>query len=273
MRLKGLGRLKHYTRMAIATHHRSPVVKTLRGFASFVESAYANEGSNFFFSGEQSVLQKLRAARFRVAFDVGANSGDWSLAGLAAWPDCQVHAFEVVPSIYERFSRRACDSQFKSRITVNCLGLADEDGVRQMYYFPDHPEMSGPAARYDNFVTLPFQAQLSTGDGYCDDRRIDTVDYLKIDVEGGEPLVLKGFEKRLAAQMIHCLQFEYGKFAAETKFLLSDYYKRLGHLYWIGKIYPNCVDFRDYHFSMEDFRFSNYCCVSKQRPDLRNILA
>jgi Methyltransferase FkbM domain len=142
-----------------------------------------------------------------------------------------------------------------------------------MYYFPDHPEMSGPAARYDNFVTIPFQAKLSTGDRYCDDRGIDTVDFLKIDAEGGEPPVLEGFEKHLATQKIHCLQFEYGKFAAETKFLLADYYQRLGHLYWIGKIYPNCVDFRDYHFSMEDFRFSNYCCVSKQRPDLRSALA
>jgi FkbM family methyltransferase len=273
MRLKGIGRLKHYTRIAIATHHRSPVVKILRGFASFVESAYANEGSNFYFSGEQTLIKKLRAARFLVVFDVGANFGDWSLAALAAWPHCQVHAFEVVPSICGRLSRIACDSKFMSRITVNCFGLADENGDRQMYYFPDHPEMSGPAARFDNFVTIPFQAQLSTGDRYCDDRGIDTVDFLKIDVEGSEPAVLQGFEKRLAMQKIHCLQFEYGRFAAENRFLLADFYKRLGYLYWIGKIYPNCVDFRDYHFNMEDFRFSNYCCVSKQRPDLREALA
>jgi FkbM family methyltransferase len=204
---------------------------------------------------------------------VGANFGDWSLATLAAWPDCQVHAFEVVPSIYERLYKTARDSKFTSRITVNCFGLADENCDREMYYFPDHPEMSGPAARFDNFVTVPFQAHLSTGDRYCDDRGIDTVDFLKIDVEGGEPSVLKGFEKRLATQKIQCLQFEYGKFAAETRFLLADYYQRLGHLYWIGKIYPNCVDFRDYHFSMEDFRFSNYCCLSKQRRDLRDVLA
>lgn len=273
MRFKGIGRLKHYTRMAIATHHRSCVVKVLHGFASFVESAYANEGSNFCFSGERVLLRKLRAAHFRVAFDVGANIGDWSLEALAAWPECRVHAFEIVPEICERLQRNVCDSKLTSRIIVNCSGLADENGDRQMYYFPEHPEMSGPAARFDNFVTVPFQSQLSTGDQYCDDRGIDAVDFVKIDVEGGEPRVLKGFEKRLATQKIHCLQFEYGKFAAETRFLLADYYRQLGNLYWIGKIYPNCVDFRDYHFSAEDFRFCNYCCVSKQRPDLRDVLA
>ncbi len=41
---------------------------------------------------------------------------------------------------------------------------------------------------------------------------------------------------------------------------------------WIGKSYPTYVDFREYNWRMEDFRFSYYGCVSKKRSDLRDLL-
>jgi hypothetical protein len=99
------------------------------------------------------------------------------------------------------------------------------------------------------------------------------VDFLKIDVEGAEFRVIKGFSERLDVQKIHCMQFEYGAFSTQTRFLLGDYYSLLSPSYWMGKIFPTYVDFRDYDYTMEDFRFSNYCCVSKLRPDLLELLA
>ncbi|MBV8902126.1 MAG: FkbM family methyltransferase, partial [Acidobacteriia bacterium] len=143
MRIRGVGRLKHYLRIAIATHRRSPVVKTLHALASFMESAYANECSVHWFSGEVPVIKKLRAARFGIVFDVGANFGDWSSVALEAWPECQVHAFEVAPATYERLHKNFSRPEMKGRIIVNCLGLAEKSGEREMYYFPEHPDMSG----------------------------------------------------------------------------------------------------------------------------------
>jgi hypothetical protein len=84
--------------------------------------------------------------------------------------------------------------------------------------------------------------------------------------------VLKGLSSRLREAKIHCLQFEYGAFSTQTRFLLADYYSLLSEQYWIGKIYPTYVEFREYEWTMEDFRFANYCCVSKARPDLRELL-
>ena len=142
-----------------------------------------------------------------------------------------------------------------------------------MYYFPQHPELTCDLPRHDSYSAVPFDAQLATGDEYCDEHSIDSVDFLKIDVEGAEFRVMKGFSERLSAQKIHCMQFEYGAFSTQTRFLLGDYYSLLSGSYWIGKIFPTYVDFQDYQWTMEDFRFSNYCCVSKLRPDLRKILA
>src|SRR5437667_5112242 len=115
-----------------------------------------------------------------------------------------------------------------------------------MIYFPDHPDLTCDLIRHDGYRKVSFQATLSTGDHYARERGIETIDFLKIDVEGAEHKVLKGLGETLSAQRIHCLQFEYGAFSTQTKVLLSDYYSLLSERYWLGKIYPTYVDFRDY---------------------------
>jgi len=267
-----LGAVKSLGRHLIGTHRRSNGVRALHQFASFVESAYWNEGSSFHANGERQLLDRLRGANFQTAFDVGANCGDWLIASLAAWPQCRVHAFEVAPLTFQRLRDRLAESACLARATLNCLGLADTAGRQTMFYFPEHPDLTCEMPRHETLRSVPFEAQLSTGDEYAESHAIDTIDFLKIDVEGAEHRVLKGFSGHLAARKIHCVQFEYGAFSTQTRFLLGDYYALLSHNYWIGKIYPAYVDFRDYDWTMEDFHFANYCCVSKLRPDLRDIL-
>ena len=46
----------------------------------------------------------------------------------------------------------------------------------------------------------------------------------------------------------------------------------LGSRYAIGKIYPSYVDFADYSWRMEGFRFANFLAVSRSRVDLRHLV-
>ena len=259
-------------RRLIGTYRRSPAVEALHELASFVESAYANEGSSFHTNGELALLRKLIPADFKTAIDVGANFGDWTVETLALWPQCRLHAFEVAPLTFKTLTEQV-PVQNRDRVVLNCLGLSDQAGTLTMQYFPDHPELTCDRPRHGSYQAIPFEAQLDTGDRYCSRVGIDTVNFLKIDVEGSESRVIQGFGEHFAAQKIHCVQFEYGAFSTQSKFLLGDYYALLGDRYWIGKIYPSYVDFRDYDWSMEDFRFANYFCVSKLRPDLRALVA
>ena len=71
------------------------------------------------------------------------------------------------------------------------------------------------------------------------------------------------------AGRLSCIQFEYGAFSIETRMLLADYYKLLADRYWIGKLFPTYVEFTDYHWTMETFRFANFVCVDRSRPDLK----
>jgi FkbM family methyltransferase len=267
------GRVKSVGRQVIGMYRRSKGVRALHQFASFVESAYWNEGSSFQLNGEYNLVQKLRQANFRTAFDVGANCGDWLMASLIAWPQCRVHAFEVAPLTLHGLQDRLEKSPEGDRATLNSYGLSDTTGEQTMFYFPEHPDLTCDLPRHEALRSIPFDARLSTGDQYAEEHSMETVDFLKIDVEGAEYRVLRGFSKYLEAGKVHCVQFEYGAFSTQTRVLLRDYYSLLSQNYWIGKIYPTYVDFKDYHWTMEDFRFANYCCVSKVRRDIRSILA
>ena len=256
----------------IAAHRRSLPVRALHSVTSFVEAAYANEGAQFSRNGERTVIRRLRQASFQVAFDVGANFGDWTLEAQSAWPTCIVHAFEVAPLTFEQLRGRLANLSAPDRLVLNCCGLSDRSDSQQMFYYPEHPDLTCDLPRFQEYKTIPFEARLQTGDRYCQEHGIDTVDFLKIDVEGAEHRVLKGFTEHIAAQKIHCIQFEYGAFSTQTKVLLGDYYSLLSSSYWMGKIYPTYVDFREFVWTMEDFHFCNYCCVSKRRTDLFDLL-
>lgn len=255
----------------IAKHRRSHVVRALHGVAAFVENAYENEEWDMAASGEVALLDRMAPAGFATAFDVGAHLGGWSVEALRAWPAARVHAFEVAPPTYERLGKRFTDSNLTARVTLNCLGLGDRAGVAEMYFYPEQPHLTCDRPRHKEHHSAPFQARLQSGDAYLAEHGIDRVGFIKIDVEGNEHLVLRGFEKAIEQDRLDCIQFEYGAFSIDTRVLLADYYALLGASYWIGKIYPTHVEFREYDWTMESFRFSNFLCVPKRRPDLRDL--
>jgi FkbM family methyltransferase len=256
----------------IGRNRRSAPVKALHRLAGLVESAYFNEGASFETNGERRLIERLGRADFRIAFDVGANHGDWSLHALGAWPQCRIHAFEVAPPTYEALVSKVAASKHASRMTLNCLGLSDTDSTQEMFYFPHHPELTCDLRRHVEYEMVPFEARLASGDAYASEHQLDAVDFVKIDVEGSEHRVLRGLGSRLSSAKIHCLQFEYGAFSTQTRVLLADYYSLLSRNYWLGKIYPDYVEFTEYDWRLEDFRFANYCGVSKSRPELRDLL-
>jgi len=269
---KFLGRLRKYSALGILRYRHSWVMRSIHVLAEFFEASYENEGSSFWVNGEISVIKKLRAAGPQVALDVGANIGEWTESALGHWPKCQVHAFEVAPATFDILKDRVGKRADANRCTLNCLGLSDLSGTQQMYFYPEHPEMTSFQVHSNNRV-IPFDAAFGTGDEYMARTGIDLVDFLKIDVEGAEHRVLKGFSKAIEGDKIQVIQFEYGWFSIQTKVLITDYYGMLADRYWLGKIYPDGVDFVDYDIRQEQFRFANFCCVHRSRSDLRALLS
>ena len=268
----GLGRAKNAVRVAIATHRRSLWIGAVHRVAALIESSYLNVGTDFATNGERHVLERLRKADFRLAIDGGAHLGDWSFQLLERWPHCHIHAFEVAPETVKRLSAKADEHPDRSRLTIHGIGLSDRVGSQTMYFFPDSADLTCDIPRHETLPSIPFVAQTTTLSAICAHHRIEAIDYLKLDLEGAEYLALRGLHDLIERGRVTCIQFEYGAFSIQTRFLLKDYFSMLGDLYWIGRIFPNYVDFADYDWRMEDFQFRNYLCIQRRYPELRNLV-
>jgi len=116
-------------------------------------------------------------------------------------------------------------------------------------------------------------ARVVRGDQYAQEHGIPSIDLLKVDVEGMEERVLQGFSRLFQEQRIRLVQFEYNTTNIVSKFLLRDAHQFFNHFgYRVGKLYPNHVEFRDYHYRQEDFCGPNLIVVRKEDDELLKLL-
>lgn len=125
---------------------------------------------------------------------------------------------------------------------------------------------------HDDYYTAEVECKVSTGSRYLNEYNIESIDFLKIDVEGMDFRVLKGFGDKLEVAKV--IQFEYGIFNISSHDLLADFFLLLEDKgFLVGKIYPCYVKFFKYHFENEDFGGHNYLAVKKDQKNLIEVLS
>jgi FkbM family methyltransferase len=189
----------------------------------------------------------------------------------AYFPDAAFHCFEIVGETAATLRERIGDLP---GVSVNAFGLSNAAGEVRLKRFPAYNTLASMVEVEHAFDSIEDTGSVQRGDDYCAQRHIDHIDFLKIDVEAAEWMVLQGFSAMAAAGRIDAIQFEYGTGSIVTKFMLKDYYQMLGSQgYVLGKIYPDYVEFRDYHTRHEDFTGPNFLAVHASRRELLRLLA
>ena len=215
-------------------------------------------------NGEKWVLDQL-GPMLKVAFDVGANVGDWTQCALAAGA-AEVHAFEISPATYETVAKRFAGD---GRVNVNPFGLSDASRTITIHHYPDWPALTTTTDYPHDLPSTAIDVPVRRGDDYLAEHHIDRVDLLKLDVEGAEGEVLAGFAGAFERASIGAVQFEYGRVSIITKYLLRDFYADLERWgFVVGRIHPTAVAFKPYDFTLEDFSDSNWLAVHESRADL-----
>jgi FkbM family methyltransferase len=259
----------------ISRHRRHPLIAGMAKRCQRFLNRWHNLSYDCELNGEHFVLERLAASgllRSAPVFDVGANIGQWTEVVKTLEPAAQIHAFEIVPDTFAKLQARVGGV---GGIELNNQGLGARAGTIVVHHFPKKPGLSstvpGSGGGRRDFVEI--ECPIIRGDDYMQQHAIPRLSFLKIDVEGGEPDVLAGFEAALSEQRIAVIQFEYGKINISRRFLLADFYALFArHGYAVGKIYPNYVDFRDYHIDDEDFRGPNYLALAPGAQYAMNLL-
>jgi len=219
-------------------------------------------------NGEGRVLDVL-GRDLGVVFDVGANVGDWTTHALAAGAKA-VHAFEISPSTADALANTHGSD---SRVHVNRFGLSAETGTVTIRHFPDLPVLTTVTDFPWQLPAEELKVPVRTGDEYMAEHGIDRIDFLKIDVEGAEESVLRGFSNAFARGAIGAVQFEYGKFVVLTKYMLRDFYADLTNWGFVaGQILPTAWEPTPFNLVMENLSDANYLAVHSSRQDLLDLL-
>lgn len=158
-------------------------------------------------NGEYWLLEQMRDVR--VAIDAGANVGEWSEQATRSWPKLELLiCFEPVPWAAEELERRLGSD---ARVELVPRALSDHRGTLTIWQEPVGGTMSSAVAGYSADTATAVSATVVTLDEELEQRGIERVDFLKIDVEGLDLHVLRGAAGALQAQRIDVLQFEYSE--------------------------------------------------------------
>lgn len=227
---------------------------------------YYNPMKEFEEAGEAQLMDRLMKFKFSTIFDVGANIGEWTkMVHDGRQPWAFIHCFEPMPRVY----RKLLANVLKDQIMPNPFGLSDKIEMLDMLFDDTNDRLTTPCLELAREKPSIVPLLMVDGDSYCQSRNVEHIDFLKIDTEGHEFKVLKGFHHMLQSESIDIIQFEYGYANVLTKDLLIDFYRLLIPLgYTIGKLSPNGVDFKTYGLLDEDFKGPNYVAVRSKLTDV-----
>lgn len=257
------------------TRSKHGIRKSISVLAELYLDSFNDCSGNIDINGERFLLSTLAAVNFKTIFDVGANVGDWSLIAAGYFPKAIVHAFELSNSTYLTTSSRLSGGRF----IVNNIGLSNATGTIS---YNDYGVNSGAntiigaANFWDGNVALEKkESRVTTGDIYCADHNINFIDFLKIDVEGADHLVLQGFDRMLKSKSIRVIQFEYGYTHADAKFLMRDFFSLLNSKgYIVGKLWADGVEFSDFFYWLNNFKSGpNYVAVREDDTEIINRIS
>jgi FkbM family methyltransferase len=226
-------------------------------------------------NGERRFLEVLsrHTPKDAILFDVGANQGDWTQMAREIFEESSpIHAFEIVPTTFSVMEKKL--SHHKNTL-LNQFGLSADSKEVEIFVDTVNSEVSSAyQSLFFNNSSTKITCQTKSGDGYLNEKGISQIQLLKIDVEGMESEVLKGFANALENQSIDVIQLEYGFVNIQNGFLLKNIYEQLtSYGYKIGKLYPTGVEFKDYHLYDENFLGPNYIAVLDSREKLIQSLS
>lgn len=192
--------------------------------------------NNFQISGEDQLLRFIKKNKLingQNLIDVGANNGDYSLLLASIFENANIYSFEPMKEVFEQAKKAIVEHQ---NIRLFNYGLYSSVGSISLYNsLDDHNDQISTSYK-DGLVDFygvkevkEFKIDINTLDNFCNENEIDTIDFMKIDVEGAEIEVLKGADELLTNHKINAIQFEFNDFNVSSRTFMKDFYDKLNN--------------------------------------------
>jgi FkbM family methyltransferase len=145
----------------------------------------------------------------KVFFDVGAHIGETSSMALNMFSEAKVYAFEPHPKTFQTLCKEIGGNP---RFAAQNLAVGDSNGAASLFTYSGAPY----ASAWNSLIPSSYQpsdgtidVRCTTIDQFCAANRIEQIDVLKTDTEGGDLSVLRGASKMLSAGKVRFVYTEF----------------------------------------------------------------
>lgn len=218
-------------------------------------------------SGEKNVIAYLKKNILDdniVLFDCGANIGDYTNELVEMFPDASIHSFEPLDITYNILVKNVKSKSVK----LNKIGLSNRTGDDAIYYNENNLGLTSLFDRQLDYHSLSLPSsntiKLITIDEYCKLNNINNIDFLKMDIEGGEYNALLGATNMLKNSKIKVIQIEFGGCQIDARVFFRDYWNLLNEQYYVYRIVSNgLIKIKKYEEILEIYLTCNYLFINK----------
>lgn len=135
----------------------------------------------------------------KIIFDIGANTGIYSLVAKSINPTSEIYGFEPVKRVYEKYGKNCELNQFQ----INCYNYAisNYDGEAVIYdTYSEHVLSVTVNKNLADKSVNTIETKINTKKllTFIIENKINNIDLIKIDVETHEPEVLEGMAEYLS---------------------------------------------------------------------------
>lgn len=141
-------------------------------------------------------------------FDVGANVGQTALSFSSRLNDSKIFSFEPVSMTFEKLNKNT-----HALNNVKCFNIAlgsNNEEISIKIHNDSKSVLNSLKNEAMNIDGKLEKIKVVTGDTFCKEKNIESIDLLKIDTEGYELEVLNGFKKMIEDGKIKAIYCEVG---------------------------------------------------------------
>jgi len=158
------------------------------------------------------LLKNLTNESNPVIFDVGACDGSSIIDFKNLFSTSNIYSFEPFPFAFENLTRL---SEKYNNVYTEKIAISNKNGFSNFYVNKSHATNSLLKSKLTNsFIDVQsvnnsiIQIETKTLDSILEERNIDKIDILKLDVQGGEILVFEGAVNALREKKIKIIYTE-----------------------------------------------------------------
>ena len=147
-----------------------------------------------------------------IIFDVGAHIGESSKKYCQLFKNAKIYSFEPSPDSYKVLSTlnfenlKIYNFGFSNKKSMENFSLNQKSDTNSLLSFSENANKAWKINYLNNLKTII--CEFNTIDNFCFEEKLSLIDFMKIDVQGAEYLVLEGAHNTLLNKKIKLIQIE-----------------------------------------------------------------